>query len=255
MRSLNINIMIHLAATFERSIESEDFYYDNFLNNIKLSNHLLGLVKSSDTIERFLFASSYLVYDSEQYIFEGPMKISSKLNNLSKISPRNLIGASKFYIENEIKFLQQFSNRCTFVTPRIYRGFGLGSRDVISRWVRDALKGVELEAYDLDGKFDYIYCKDSATAIYKLACESQFEGILDLGSGRSESIRKILETITEIIPKSSIKYRDTSNKIESSQSDNSRIYNEIKWKPKYSMYSAIKEIVEYEKEVSGINER
>ena len=38
-------IFFHLAATFERTEESYAFYKENFHNNIKLSNHLLGIIK------------------------------------------------------------------------------------------------------------------------------------------------------------------------------------------------------------------
>ena len=69
---LKIEVVVHLAATFERSIESKNFYNDNFVNNIKLSNHILNFVRNSKTVRKFLFASSYLVYDSQQYISDVP---------------------------------------------------------------------------------------------------------------------------------------------------------------------------------------
>ena len=248
---LKIEVVVHLAATFERSIESKNFYNDNFVNNIKLSNHILNFVRNSKTVRKFLFASSYLVYDSQQYISDVPNQESVNLNSNSKISPRNLIGASKFYIENEISFLQRFMEECTFVTPRIYRGYGLGSRDVISRWIRDSLKGIELEAYDVDGKFDYIYCKDAAMGIYKLLFESSYQGTVDLGSGKSESIRNIISTISSAIPSTSVKITNSTGNFESSQCDISLIKKITNWTPKYHLEQAVMEITEYERNLLG----
>ena len=66
--SLEIEIFINLAAAFERSFESYNFYDNNFINNIRLSNHLMSLARSSNTLKRVLFSSSYLVYDKTQYM-------------------------------------------------------------------------------------------------------------------------------------------------------------------------------------------
>ena len=42
---------IHLAATFERSSETYEFWSENFKNNVSLSHHLMTLVKKSSTIK------------------------------------------------------------------------------------------------------------------------------------------------------------------------------------------------------------
>ncbi|MEK0338055.1 MAG: NAD(P)-dependent oxidoreductase, partial [Nitrosopumilus sp.] len=64
----------HLAATFERSIETYYFWEENYRHNIKLSNHLTSLLKDSDYLIRFVFASSYLIYDPVLYTFDQPTK-------------------------------------------------------------------------------------------------------------------------------------------------------------------------------------
>ena len=43
--SFNPEIFIHLAATFERSVESYEHWEENFWHNIRLSNHLMSLLR------------------------------------------------------------------------------------------------------------------------------------------------------------------------------------------------------------------
>ena len=60
---------IHLAATFERSSETYEFWSENFRHNIQLSNHLMTLFKEVKSIKSVIYASSYLIYDPHLYNF------------------------------------------------------------------------------------------------------------------------------------------------------------------------------------------
>ena len=55
------DVFIHLAATFERSTESYEFWEENFLHNVRLSHHLMTLAKDCPSLRRVVFASSYLI--------------------------------------------------------------------------------------------------------------------------------------------------------------------------------------------------
>jgi carbamoyl-phosphate synthase large subunit len=59
--------VIHLAATFERSAESYEFWEENFRHNVRLSHHLMSLAKDAPSVKRVVFASSYLIYDPSLY--------------------------------------------------------------------------------------------------------------------------------------------------------------------------------------------
>ena len=172
MLNFSPNIFIHLAATFERSEESAEFWNDNFKNNILLSHHLMSLIKENPATERVVFASSYLIYDKELYLFnEAPHK-ATELSENSKIKPRNLIGMAKLAHESELNFLRS-NNEFGFsiVSARIFRGYGLNSRDVISRWVRSLINGEPIDAYRTDGSFDFIFARDSAEGLMRLATQ------------------------------------------------------------------------------------
>jgi carbamoyl-phosphate synthase large subunit len=53
----------HLAATFERSVETYEFWQENFHHNIRLSNHLMTCLKDCPNLLKVIFASSYLIYN------------------------------------------------------------------------------------------------------------------------------------------------------------------------------------------------
>jgi carbamoyl-phosphate synthase large subunit len=73
-------IFIHLAATFERSTESYEFWKENFKHNVLLSHHIMSLMKEQKTLERIVFASSYLIYDPNLYQFSEPSSTVTYLN-------------------------------------------------------------------------------------------------------------------------------------------------------------------------------
>ena len=59
--------VFHLAATFERSVESPEFWAQNWSDNVVVTHRLAELAAGLGEVESFVFASSYLVYDPEQY--------------------------------------------------------------------------------------------------------------------------------------------------------------------------------------------
>ncbi len=45
-------IFIHLAATFERSTETYEFWEENYIHNIKLSHHLMSIAKVLPSLKK-----------------------------------------------------------------------------------------------------------------------------------------------------------------------------------------------------------
>ena len=72
MKNINPHIIFHLAATFERTSESLDFWDESFNHNVKLSNHIGTIYKNLKNLERVIFTSSYLIYNSDLYTFDTP---------------------------------------------------------------------------------------------------------------------------------------------------------------------------------------
>src|SRR5690606_23420954 len=149
LQAFGPTIVFHLAATFERSVESLEFWDENFRHNLALSHHLGGLMRDCPSLRRVVFASSYLVYDPETYIFDHPQNAPVRLSEDHRIQPRNLCGGAKLIHELELAFLGHFEQtRFTAAAARIFRSYGRGSRDVISRWVRASLAGQPIEVFN-----------------------------------------------------------------------------------------------------------
>lgn len=241
-------IIIHLAATFERSSESLGFWDENFHHNVKLSHHLMTVAKECPSLKRVVFASSYLIYDQALYQFNEAQITPKKLSEHDPIQPRNLTGMAKFCHEIELQFLESFAD-CGYstVSVRIFRGYGRRSRDVISRWVRSLLHGDSISVYRPEGIFDYIYAADSAEGLIKLAFSEQARGIVNLGTGQSHRVQDVIEILKKHFVNADISYKDSTIPFEASQACIDKLESLVAWRPTRTLEEAIAEIVEFEK--------
>ncbi|WP_020395559.1 NAD-dependent epimerase/dehydratase family protein [Thiolinea disciformis] len=241
-------IFIHLAATFERSAESYEFWEENFWHNVRLSHYLMTLVKDFPSLRRVVFASSYLIYDPRLYQFNKAHTQIRSLKESDSILPRNLTGMAKLSHEIELRFINQFkSKQFTTICARIYRGYGCNSRDIISRWIRDLLQKKALTVYRPEGIFDYIYAGDSAEGLIRLAENNEVDGIINLGTGKSRQVQDVLNILKQHFPDIKINEVESEIPFEASQADMSHYLNQIGWLPSYTLETAIPKIIEFER--------
>lgn len=240
-------IFFHLAATFERSEESYPFFEENFHHNVLLSHALMSCLKDLHSLKRVIFASSYLIYDPTLYLFDRPQKKPTPLSEESPIYPRNICGAAKLFHELELRFLNHFfSHKISSVAARIFRVYGRSSRDIVSRWIRAALREEILSIYQADGIFDYIFADDVAEGLIKLA-EVDYEGIVNFGSGHSRSIADVIQVLRQHFPNLKTQEVDSSFPFESSQANISRLFSLTGWQPPHTLEMAIPKLIEFEK--------
>jgi len=212
----------------------------------------MNLIKNIPTMKRVVFASSYLVYNPTLYLFNAPQYKPILLNETNQVKPRNLIGITKLFNEADIKYFDGFNEaKFSSVCARIFRGYGKNSRDVISRWIRKLLNSNPIEIYKEEGIFDYIYAKDSAEGLFRLA-ESDYHGIINLGSGRGRKVKDVLNILYDYFPQM-VKSEVKSEVIyEASQSENTKLRSIINWEPEYDIERAIPEMIEYERSFAKI---
>ena len=250
-------IFIHLAATFERTQESKDFWGENFRHNMLLSHWMMTLMKDIDSVRKVIFASSYLIYNSSLYQYQKPQKKPFLLKEIDPIEPRNLTGMAKLAHECELNFLSEhYNEKFNTVIVRIFRGYGIGSRDVISRWVRSLINKEPIEVYGEQSIFDYIYSKDTAEGLARIA-SSDYSGILNLGSGKSRKVLDVINILKMHFPQAVINHNLVGDDYlyESSQSDNSILKSFFQWEPEYSLEKSIPEIIDFEKQSNNISEK
>jgi nucleoside-diphosphate-sugar epimerase len=243
-------LIFHLAATFERSEESPEFWLPNWQDNVVLSHRLAEGVRADRGVEALVFASSYLIYDPRQYLSVEPHADAVALREDARQDPRNLCGAAKLYAEKEYKFARDHLAAASRVTcARIFRVYGRGSRDVVSRWVRAALAGEALSVFQPENRFDYVYARDVAEALLRLATVNGADGVVNLGTGQSHSIAELVDTLRAALPDVEIRTieEDRDAPYEASRADTGRLNQLIGWVPQTDLASGIREIVEWER--------
>ncbi len=249
LTSFDPHLFFHLAATFERTEETPSFLEENFHHNVRLSHHLLLCLKHTPSLERVVFASSYLIYDPSLYEFNQPQIKPIPLTEDSPIYPRNICGAAKLFHELELRFFEHNSTlpaNTTLVSARIFRVYGCGSRDIISHWIRAALRHEPLTVYRPEGTFDYIFADDVAEGLLRLA-KSACRGIVNLGTGHSRSVADLIQILRRHFPDLKTHAVDSTIPYEFSQASVERLVALTDWRPTHTLESAIPKLIAYEK--------
>ena len=239
---------IHLAATFERTEETPEFWVENYHHNVQLSHHIATLARDQPSMRRMVFASSYLAYDPVLYLFDSARSAPSSLPEDSPVRPRNLCGGAKLMHEQELAFLEQFpSTPFTSVSARIFRVYGRGSRDIVSRWVRALIADPDnpLTAYRIDGFFDYVYAGDVAQGLLRLGA-SDATGVVNLGTGRARRVSELLEVLAARFPGATWFVKDSDIPFEAHQADLTRLEQITGWLPPTNLEQGVEILHEYE---------
>ena len=217
------------------------------MNNLLVSHQVIDMLRYSQSVKKFIFASSYLVYDCALYSSSKKASDPVYLKETAQKNPRNLTGAAKYYAEKEIEFFHtNLSRDLQYINARIYRSYGEDSKDIISRWVRLALKGEELSLYGRDNSFDYIYARDVALGLIKLA-QTDFIGSVNLGSGKSVPVAHVIDTLKRSFSKLKVKETKNSVHFENSGADMSLFKQLTKWMPAHDLQQGISRIITHEK--------
>jgi len=250
MQKLDPEIIFHLAATFERTSETLEFWEENYHHNIKLSNHIGTICKNLPNLKRVIFTSSYLIYNSELYSFNEPQITPIIINEDTPVKPRNICGASKLLHEVELNFFSHFDQyKFTCVTPRIFRVYGPGEcgrlgGTIINRWITSLLEDENkpLDVFAKDGIFDYIYSEDIAFSLILLS-GSEHTGVINLGRGQGRTIMDVLNILKGHFP--NLKYNEIKSNInyEACQSNMDLFYKITGWKPTTNLEEGINKCI------------
>lgn len=242
-------IVLHLAATFERSVESAEFWQPNWSDNVVVTHRLAELAGRRGGIRVFVFASSYLVYRTATYLAPEPLADAVALAEDAAIQPRNLCGAAKLYGEAELEFARSvMGGGARTVAARIFRVYGRGSRDVVSRWVRAALRDEPIDVYHPENRFDYVFSRDVAEGLLRMALEPSASGPMNLATGTARTVGDVLvaiEAATGLTLRAT--YRTADEPFEASRADVRRIREHLGWAPGTRLEDGVARLAAHER--------
>ena len=240
--------LLHLAATFERSVESPEFWEQSWSDNVIATHRLAELAPTIEGLESFVFASSYLIYDPRQYMTPGEPTAPVVLREDARQDTRNLCGAAKLYGEAELRFASEVRHApFRTVNARIFRVYGRGSRDVVSRWVRSALAGEPVDVYHPENRFDYVFSGDVAEGLLRMAATPGVSGTFNLATGRSRPVADVIRAI-ERATGTTLDARQVAvdEPFEASCADLSALQAALDWAPDTTLEQGVERLVGFE---------
>ncbi|MDB3888623.1 NAD(P)-dependent oxidoreductase [Candidatus Pelagibacter sp.] len=194
----------------------------NFDPMIKIMEYL-----KNKKIKKFICFTTILLYKNN--------KPSQKVSEKNKTNPyENNYIFSKHLLEEVVNFYQDKIPSIIVRLSNIYGYSKLKRPDLVPTLMQKVFTKRKISVWSDKPVRDFIFAEDAADAVVKLL-NSKFTGVINVGSGRSNSVKKL----TSIISKYSKKKIETLNKKVTGPYKfltNINLLKKItKWKPKYSL--------------------
>jgi len=215
LEDLKIDGIIHSAAAMHGVAISQFDNAGNYLNSVMTRNLLKSL--EGNLPERFVLVSSVDVYGPEAY--QNPANESSELN------PVTDYGKSK--LESEY-LVEQWSetHKLSSLILRLTQIFGPNDRT--HKFIPSVIRNIKSDQpVDLFGEGedlrDYIFSRDAARLVLDLY-EKNAEGVYNLATGTSRTLREVLNKIIFISGKKiEVRYKTRNRKRLDYRFDNSKL--------------------------------
>jgi nucleoside-diphosphate-sugar epimerase len=194
----------------------------NFDPMIKIMEYL-----KNKKIKKFICFTTILLYQNN--------KPSKKVSENNKTNPyENNYIFSKHLLEEVVNF---YKNKIPSIIVRLSNIYGyskLKRPDLVPTLMQKVFKKKKIYIWNNKPVRDFIFAEDAADIVVKLL-NSKFTGVVNVGSGKSNSVKKL----TDIISKYSNKKIETLNKKVTGPykflTNIDLLKKIIKWKPKYSL--------------------
>lgn len=186
---------------------------------------------SKRKLKKFICFTTILLYDQKS--------LSLPVGENQNINPYiNKYVFSKYLSEQIINF---YSNKIPSIIVRLSNIYGytkLRRPDLIPTIMQDIFEKETITIWNDTPKRDFIFTEDAADAVLKLI-ESDFKGIINLGSGKMSSLKEICEIIGELSGKKIISENKKVSGPMEFNTDISKIKQITGWKPMYDIKSGL----------------
>ena len=222
-------------------IGSSNHHEINQKNNmgIDLNVHPLNTALSyfsKRNLKKFICFTTILLYNQEK--FQIPV------NETQEIDPYiNKYVFSKFLSEQIVKFFSKSVPSITVRLSNIYGYTRLKRPDLVPTIMQDVFEKEKIKIWNDKPKRDFIFTEDAADAVLKLI-ESDYEGIINLGTGKMTSLKEICKIIEDLSGKKIISENKSVTGPMEFVTDISKLKKITGWEPKYDILRGLKKTYE-----------
>lgn len=183
----NADAFFHLAWEGTVGESRNDCYLQN--NNVRYTLDAVALSKRLNC-STFVFAGSQAEFG----------RVDGLLSSSLPSKPENAYGVAKYSAELMSKMMCN-SMDIKHTTARILSVYGPndGENTMVSSTIRKLLRGEDTAFTPCLQKWDYLYCKDAAKALYLIALKGNKDAVYCLGSGKATELKYYVETIRDMI--------------------------------------------------------
>ena len=182
---------------------------------------------SKKKLKKFICFTTILLYDQKKLVI--PVDETQDINPYA-----NKYIFSKYLSEEIVKFYQ---NKVPSIIVRLSNIYGyteLRRPDLIPTIMQDVFEKEKVEIWSNKPKRDFIFTEDAAEAVLKIL-DTDFTGIVNLGSGKMSSLKLISEIIEDLSGKKIIsKNQPVSGPMEFN-TNIKRISEVAGWEPKFDI--------------------
>ena len=212
--------------------------------NVYPLKKILSFLKNKK-IKKFICFTTVLLYDEQNLKFP--------VNEKNTINPyKNDYIFSKFLSEQLVDFYKDYIPSIVIRLSNIYGYSKLIRPDLVPTIINNILTNKNVSIWNSKPERDFIFAEDAADAVLKLL-DSDFYGKINLGTGKSHSIKEIVNIIEKLSNKKIV----SENKLVTGPmkfvTDISLIKNVINWKPKFSLEKGLARTYEITKDLFRIN--
>ena len=182
---------------------------------------------SKKKLKKFICFTTILLYDQKKLVI--PVDETQDINPYA-----NKYIFSKYLSEEIVKFYQNTVPSIIVRLSNIYGYTELRRPDLIPTIMQDVFEKEKVEIWSNKPKRDFIFTEDAAEAVLKIL-NTDFTGIVNLGSGKMSSLKLISEIIEDLYGKKIIsKNQPVSGPMEFN-TNIKRISELTGWEPKFDI--------------------
>lgn len=239
-------LFYHLAWKGVGNQDRNDFCQ---VENIQLSLATLRAAKDLGCI-KWIGAGSQAEYGS----------LNCRISENEPTHPTTLYGAAKLATCMMSQILGK-QLKIDAVWVRIFSTYGPGDNEgwLLPDVIKKLLNKEKPMLTPGEQLWDYLYVRDAAEAFLKLSITKQTTGIYNLGSGKSQSIRSIVELTRDLInPELELGFGEIDYRLDQVmhlEANIEKITQDTSWYPKTNLATGIENLIEYLRGSNCMGER